>query len=144
MTKTYILSKISDVVEIATTLPDSWFRGHPEVFGELTPGIFREKYQKVTQKNIQNMIQIEYKMIESFKRGAPALSDKAPEPEDYISWLFLMQHHRTPTRLLDWSENALVALYFVVSDNDATEKDGELWAMSPNELNAKNHNVSSQ
>jgi len=46
-----------------------------------------------------------------------------------------MQHYRMPTRLLDWSENALVALYFAVS-SDAAE-DGELWALLPWELNAK-------
>lgn len=55
--KTYTVTNIDHVVEIATTLPDSWFRGHSKVFGNLTPGIFRELYK--------NKIQIEYKMIDT-------------------------------------------------------------------------------
>ncbi len=43
-----------------------------------------------------------------------------------------MQHHGTPTRLLDWSENVLVALYFAVEQSE--KDDGELWALQPSEL----------
>lgn len=30
-------------------------------------------------------------------------------------YLFMMQHYGVPTRLLDWSENAMLALYFALS-----------------------------
>src|SRR6266436_9879024 len=35
-------------------------------------------------------------------------------PSDKWEWYFLMQHYGSPTRLLDWSDAALVALYFAV------------------------------
>ncbi|MCS6289102.1 MAG: FRG domain-containing protein [Nitrospira sp.] len=31
-------------------------------------------------------------------------------------WLFLVQHHRVPTRLLDWSESLNAALFFACLD----------------------------
>ncbi len=133
MTKTYILSEISDVVKIATKLPDSWFRGHPEKYENLTPKIFR--------KNNYILCQIkktfELSIIEEFKRKAPSLSKEIPNSDNHLSWLFLMQHYGTPTRLLDWTESALIALYFAVYKNSSenSNEDGELWAMYPLKLN---------
>lgn len=57
-------------------------------------------------------------------------------PQDSFDWLFLMQHYGVPTRLLDWSENPLVGLYFAVSPNEgAAEMDAALWALRPSMLN---------
>jgi hypothetical protein len=125
MVTTYKLDSISDVVEIATTLSGSWFRGHARIHEELIPKLLREKY--VSHSGL------ELSLIEAFKRVAPALDTNVPNQDDNMAWLFLMQHHGVSTRLLDWTKSALIALYFVVVEHET--EDGELWAMYPNKLN---------
>jgi len=39
----------------------------------------------------------------------------------------IAQHYGVPTRLLDWSENPLVGLYFALDDNNYDDKDGVIW-----------------
>ena len=63
------IREIKQIIEVATTLSKSWFRGHPEEYENLTPKIFRSKY-------IQDIVvapDTERNIIEHFKRIAPLL-----------------------------------------------------------------------
>ena len=53
-----------------------------------------------------------------------------------------MQHYGVPTRLLDWTESPLIALYFAVESADADDTSA-LWSLRPSELN-KNANIDNQ
>jgi hypothetical protein len=133
MVKTYKITEIEHGIRIGKTLTRSWFRGSCSAWNNLIPGIFREKYCNDVIHEWRP--EIEFCMIEDFKRTAPAQADNLPNNDNYIEWLLLMQHHGVPTRLLDWTESVLVALYFAVSDVEYKEEDGELWAMYPDALN---------
>jgi len=49
--------------------------------------------------------------------------------EKRISILMLLQHYNCPTRLLDWSANPYIALYFAITQNYGfhDDEDGEVW-----------------
>lgn len=131
MVKTYKVSSFEDIVEIGTTFGMNWFRGHSKVFNNLTPKIYRKEYRSEMRKLFNP--QFEFETVEKFKRYAPSILEDLPDSKDYLSWLFIMQHHDFPTRLLDWSESILVALFFCVIDSQ--NENGELWSILPWKLN---------
>ena len=102
MTTTYKLETIEHAIEIGKGLSGSRFRGHSKSCCELTPRIFRKEYEDDLLRTFRP--KVEFELIEEFKRYAPAFSDKLPDSDNHIDWLFLMQHHGAPTRLLDWTE----------------------------------------
>jgi FRG domain len=51
----------------------------------------------------------------------------SPPPEHGLDWAGVMQHHRAPTLLLDWSYSPFVAAYFAVAELDRRDKDGAVW-----------------
>ena len=49
-------------------------------------------------------------------------------PQSKLDWMALAQHHGCPTRLLDWTGNPLVGLFFASENDD--DCDGVLWAIT--------------
>ncbi len=104
----------------------AWFRGEPtKVDYPLLPKLYRLKSDG-TKHNENQLLQL-------FRMKAPIFGGNTlPENCGAIDqWLFLAQHVGLPTRLLDWTESALVALYFALQDEKPV-----VWMLDPIKLNA--------
>ena len=103
------------------TMP--WFRGEPETKTPLLPKIYRIDDLKFKENQI----------VQRFRLMGPAYSAGILPPtfEHTDQWLYIMQHVGVPTRLLDWTEGLLQALYFSLQN-----KPSVLWMLDPMELNS--------
>jgi hypothetical protein len=125
------IRSVQDLLEVLESTATSglrWYRGHVDQQWPLVPSIARRR----------EWLEAEISMIKRFKKDAyPRLRHM---PNNEWDWIFLAQHNGVPTRLLDWSENPLVGLYFSVESDfgqDGERTDGRLWILRPTELNEK-------
>jgi hypothetical protein len=86
------------------------FRGQGRDWN-LLPKLFRLK-----DKSVEELEEIEQKLIGAFKNASPYLLPSAPS--DDWEWLSVGQHYGLYTRLLDWSVNPLIGLYFAVEETN--------------------------
>lgn len=117
---------LNAIKELSAYTSVLWFRGHASIEYKLAPSIFRDTYEAKEETKFMNLFKA--KGIKFF-----------PEKKDYFEWLFLMQHYGTPTRLLDWSENALVSIAFATQyrQDNHKGKDAAVWCLNPFILNEK-------
>jgi len=112
-----------------------WFRGTGTTSYKLSPSIHR--HPDITDAGL--IIDLETKIIDRFnQRSIPFLAKPLDKLNDWET-LFFMQHYRIPTRLLDWSENPFIALYFaltsakfeIVSKKKEYKEDAAVWVLDP-------------
>jgi hypothetical protein len=145
MTITTVRS-IEEVVSAVRELRKSWkLREHQEIWfraedatyrgTQLQPGLYRPKKDGV-RKSVGRLLEIENELYEEFRRCETQLSDPGYRGDDG-EWdsYFLMQHHGVPTRLLDWSDGALIALHFAVRNKPVPPKSGSfVYVLDPHWL----------
>ena len=108
---------------VVTSQATFWFRGHARIDWSLMPSALR--YKELARRNQA------LELLDGFKQVAEL---KIPRrPDDELGWHQLAQHNGLPTRLLDWTENPLAALYFACWRHSAD--DGLVFMINPVALN---------
>lgn len=128
---------LKKVREIQGGHENLWFRGISRISYSLVPSLLRHSIAGSSGQ--QAIKELEEKINVSFKnRSIPYLGTGSSL--DGWNLLFMMQHYRAPTRLLDWSESSLVGLHFATYSALSKDPDesAAVWVVDPDEWNNQN------
>ncbi len=106
-----------------------WFRGHAKLSYKVVPSALRYPTNAERAKALA--------LLDEFRRYAEYRLEKPPATTDKLKWLQLAQHYGLPTRLLDWTQSAVVALYFACCSQPT--EDGLVLVLNPADLNKETH-----
>ncbi len=114
-----------------------WFRGAGKATYKLLPSLYRHP----GSRGVEALQSLERNLMMRFQqRSIPFLSRIL---ENNWDCLFFMQHYGIPTRLLDWTENPFIGLYFAITSSPFSGKmakgkavlsfssDAALWVLDP-------------
>ena len=116
---------LSYVYKLSMNQSSFRFRGQANYSWTLQPSIYRYnsflRYQTVAYEN--NVL------------SAKPITPKPPltHTECDLEWLMLCQHYGIPTRLMDWSSDVLISLFFACYGNDERNNDGALFICNQND-----------
>ncbi len=124
-----VIASLSDFFAVFHSLLEPkkvfWFRGHSRVDYTLAPSALRYKEADSRERALG--------LVADMKRFLEMKLSRPPAADDDLGWMQVAQHYGLPTRLLDWTQNAAVGLFFACSkDLDA---DGLVVILNPIELN---------
>lgn len=121
------INAVEDDYRAWNTESHPWFRGEPGGVGTpLVPKLYRPK--------TDGTFHDENALLQFFRKKAPFRGlPYTPRREDIDLWLFLARHMGLPTRLLDWTDGALIALHFALAHDEPV-----VWMLNPLRLTRLN------
>jgi hypothetical protein len=133
--KQFQVNSFGELLDAFSSLPqdgDFCYRGQSNTQWSLVPSMFRGLIGRTLDDyELRQLASIERDIYREF--GERALRHVNNDDK----WLLLCyaQHYGTPTRLLDWSTNRLVGIYFAVCES--LETDAAIWALDMSRLAAQ-------
>jgi hypothetical protein len=132
--------KMSKLIEILETVyrfkckhGTVWFRGHNDSSYKLNSGLYR------ISNDIEKIRIAENNIFNCFINYGDSYCNKFNENKEWNS-LFLMQHYGMYTRLLDWTDSFITALYFAIKDKKI-ENEACIWMINPIKINHSCNNL---
>ena len=133
--KIYNIKRIESITEYLdyihyfqnlTTFESLWFRGVSKSTYNLIPSVYRKEVWDYDPEEAKNLVDRFIHKAKGFMTTANRL--------DRWEWYYMMQHYGLPTRLLDWTEGHLVALFFSVVNLPSVSTPC-VWILNPFSLN---------
>ena len=110
------------------------FRGMSDMSWKLLPGVFREYPEEQKSATVAGGSYLrriysahECEILSHFRKEASGLLTHVSQKDDF-TWLQYAQHYGVPTRLLDFTANPLVAMYFCCQSE--SKSDGVIWIIN--------------
>lgn len=125
----HTVNTIHQYIQAVSELATRWFPSdpHPDIWYR---GVKSDEYDLLPGAYFRNPCD-EQSITLYFRHLTPSLLHH--EPSDDWEWYYAMQHYGVPTRLLDWSESPLAALYFAMeADASGTPV---VWVIDPLAMN---------
>ncbi|MFP1681013.1 FRG domain-containing protein [Alloalcanivorax sp. C16-1] len=107
-----------------------WYRGASKLSNQLLPSLYRKRANPDAFGH--DLSQLEEQLVARFRDRSLPYHNR--ELVDGLETLFFMQHFGVPTRLLDWTANPFVGLFFALR----TARKGDrpaVWVLDPAKWN---------
>ncbi|WP_348982830.1 FRG domain-containing protein [Desulfosporosinus sp. Sb-LF] len=139
------LNAVDEAFQRICSTPDRcelWYRGQKQLNQPLNPPESRwDLIPSITRPPFNPLMEVIF--LSKFKSYAIPFVQELPSfpipngQAAYWHWLFMMQHYGVPTRILDWSRDALTGLFFALDGRGPSDagKDAAVWILNPVRLN---------